>query len=89
MRAKRLVDGLNNSQKIRVIVNGVGFYTTIQGVENMCFTVQRNFVLASLYTIAEGRSQGRGTTGHATSYEYDKNGVPQRLEIQVDLVDVA
>jgi len=89
MRAKRLVDGLNNSQKIRVIVNGVGFYTTVRGVEDMCFTVQRNFVLVALNSIAEGRRQGRDTTGFATSYEFDKNEMPQRLEIQVDLVDVA
>ena len=32
MRTKVLFDGLKNSQKIRVIINGVIVYTTIKGV---------------------------------------------------------
>ena len=38
----RLVVGLKNSQKIRVIVNGVAFHTTVQGaLEGMSFVDQR------------------------------------------------
>ena len=38
----RLVVGLKNSQKIRVIVNGVAFHTTVQGaMEGMSFVDQR------------------------------------------------
>ena len=36
MRRQQLVRGLNNSQKIRVIVGGVGFYTTVGETENIC-----------------------------------------------------
>jgi len=32
MRTKVIIDGLKNSQKIRVIINGVIVYTTIKGV---------------------------------------------------------
>ena len=32
MRTKVIFDGLKNSQKIRVIINGVVVYTTIKGV---------------------------------------------------------
>jgi hypothetical protein len=32
MRTKTIVDGLKNSQKLRVIINGVIVYTTVKGV---------------------------------------------------------
>ena len=32
MRTKVIFDGLKNSQKLRVIINGVTVYTTIKGV---------------------------------------------------------
>jgi hypothetical protein len=32
MRTKVIFDGLKNSQKIRVIINGITIYTTIKGV---------------------------------------------------------
>jgi hypothetical protein len=32
MRTKVIFDGLKNSQKLRVIINGITIYTTIKGV---------------------------------------------------------
>ena len=32
MRTKTLIDGFKNSQKIRVIIDGFGIYTTVGGV---------------------------------------------------------
>jgi len=32
MRTKTILDGLKNSQKLRVILNGITIYTTIKGV---------------------------------------------------------
>jgi hypothetical protein len=29
MRTKRFIDGFNNSQKIRIIIDGFGIYTTV------------------------------------------------------------
>lgn len=88
MRTKRLVDGLNNSQKIRVIVNGVGFFTTVAGVYDMCFVAQRVSVLMALQTI--GCSQGltgKEITGIARTYNvYDHNDQLVDIQVQVDLI---
>jgi hypothetical protein len=35
MRTKTLVDGLKNSQKIRVIIDGFGIYTTVGNIFNV------------------------------------------------------
>ena len=82
MRQKRIIEGLNNSQKIRVIVNGVGFYTTILGMTQMCFTDQRVAVWTALERIA--REQIKGFAGRTAVY----NDKMQKTEIdyQVDLV---
>ena len=35
MRTKTLIDGLKNSQKIRVIIDGFGIYTTVGSIFNV------------------------------------------------------
>jgi len=35
MRTKTLIDGFKNSQKIRVIIDGFGIYTTVGGVASV------------------------------------------------------
>jgi hypothetical protein len=82
MRQKRIIQGLNNSQKIRVIVNGVGFYTTVMGMTQMCFTSQRVAVWTALERIA--REKILGFAGRTSAYD----GKMQRTEIdfQVDLI---
>ena len=35
MRKQRLITGFNNSQRIRVIVDGVGFFTTVGGTADI------------------------------------------------------
>ena len=35
MRTKTLIDGFKNSQKIRVIIDGFGIYTTVGGVSSV------------------------------------------------------
>lgn len=51
MRTKRLVYGLDNSQKVRIICNGVGFVTTVRGALDMCFSHQRTAVLSILTSL--------------------------------------
>ena len=63
MRMKQVIRGLNNSQKIRVIVNGVGFNTTVLGMTEMCFTDQRIAVWLALERIAMEKLQGFLATG--------------------------
>lgn len=91
MRTKRLIDGLNNSQKIRVIVNGVGFYTTVEGASNMAFSSQRSAVMMALLSV--GLSQtlpvADRISGLARSYRvYDDANDNKQIDVavQVDLV---
>ena len=60
MRRKQIVQGLNNSQRIRVIVNGVGFNTTVQDAVEMPFSDQRIAVWNALEVIGREKIQGFG-----------------------------
>ena len=63
MRRQAIIPGLKNSQRIRIIVNGVGFHdTTVQGITEMCFTELREAVWNALEVIAREKIQGFG--GH-------------------------
>ncbi len=89
MRTKRYIDGLNNSQKIRVIVNGVGFYTTVRGAFDMAFTSQKNAVTMALLTIGlsqNGPAKDRITGLARTFNVYDESGKKIDVVVQVDLV---
>jgi hypothetical protein len=82
MRQKRIVEGLNNNQKVRVIVNGVGFYTTVKGATEMCFTNQRVAVWQALEKL--GRDKITGFAGRTRLYDEKMNTVD--IDFQVDLV---
>ena len=89
MRVKRYITGLDNSQKIRVIVNGVGFYTTVRGAFDMCFHSQRIAVTSALTSLgfdqalpADRRPSGFGT--RMSVYNHDSKQV--EIDVQVDLV---
>jgi hypothetical protein len=87
MKTKRFVTGLNNSQKIRVIVDGVGFVTTVAGVFDMPIRTQR--VATSMALNSLGLSQGGSVaiTGIARTYDlYDHDGKPVNINVQVDFV---
>ena len=82
MRTKQLVSGLNNSQSIRVIINGVGFYTTVAGMNNLCFTNQRVVVSDALERIVREKVQGFAST----KVFYNEQGVADKIDFQVDLL---
>jgi hypothetical protein len=82
MRAKRLIQGLNNSQKIRVIIDGVGFVTTVQDVDNMPFVSQRVAVHSVLMSIGTQGLQGFTTTLRV----YSERQTTEEYQVQVDLV---
>ena len=89
MRVKRLVDGLNNSQKIRVIVNGVGFYTTVAGAFEMAFRSQRVAVGFALNSIGVSQTlpAGKRISGLSRSYTvYDHADKQVTVDVQVDLL---
>ena len=85
----RLVVGLKNSQKIRVIVNGVAFHTTVQGaMEGMSFVDQR---LAVSHVLTE---LGLGQFNHTDKpmgiakpvRVFNHNNERVTVDVQVDLV---
>ena len=82
MRKKSIVQGLKNSQKIRVIVEGVGFHTTVEGMTEMCFTEQRVAVWQALEVIAREKIQGYG----GTTKIYDHKMTAKNIQFQVNLV---
>lgn len=84
MRQKQIVKGLNNSQRIRVIVNGVGFGGTISDVllNSMCFTEQRVAVWRALEVIARENITGYGGQNRV----YDSKMQVETVSFQVDLV---
>ncbi len=82
MKTKQLIVRLNNSQKIRVILNGIGFYTTVKGTENMAFTSQRIAIQSTLQTMATQK-----VTGLAMSQKvYGSNMEYDTYSVQVDMV---
>ena len=76
MRIQQCVRGLNNSQRIRVIVDGVGFYTTVQGAMLICTNKHRIAVDYALHQIAKEKK-------NITGFGSNINGV----DVQVDLMD--
>ena len=84
MRRSQVIKGLNNSQKVRVIVNGVGFYTTVEGACEMPFTEQRIAVWNALQYIADRKDTITGFASRTSLY----NSKDERVEVefQVDLL---
>lgn len=86
MRTKRLISGLDNNQKIRVICNGVGFYTTVKGAFDLCFTEQRGAVTSALVSLGCSHSAGKRSTGYASRYKiYNSMDQQVEVDVQVDL----
>jgi hypothetical protein len=86
---KRLVVGLNNSQKIRVICNGVAFHTTVQSaLEGMSFVDQRLAVSHVLTELGLGQfnhtDRPMGIAKPVRVYNHKNERVT--VDVQVDLV---
>jgi len=82
MRRKTIIRGLSNGQKIRVIVNGVNFTTTVTGMTEMGNTDQRIAVWNALEVISKEK-----ITGYAGSTRvYDAKMAVTTVQFQVDLL---
>ena len=76
MRTKALFKGLKNSQRIRVILDGISFRTTIGDLDNcMDHVAQRKVVDQALTKIAEGKGEFTGFGSRINSFD-----------VQVDLL---
>lgn len=85
MRTKQIISGLKNSQRIRVILNGIGFVTTVQDANNMPFSSQNTAVHVALNRLVDAtkaNSTGIGTTATV----YDRKLERQEFQVQIDLM---
>jgi len=83
MRTKAIVTGLKNSQKIRVIIDGVGIYMTVKDTDHIFATTKhREAVMFTLHLIAKEKITGMG---HRTTH-YDDHMNCAQVDVQVDLL---
>ena len=92
MRTQRLIDGFNNSQKIRVIVAGVGFYTTVGGTSDIMTRKHRMAVQTALMNLSSDRQLAKAVgrrevpVGFGFNYNYTDGIERDTVDVQVDLV---
>ena len=84
MRTKQIIQGLNNSQRIRVILNGVGFYTTVKGGCELPFSSQGSAVVSALISLACGKEKSTGFGTRVSVYNHKME--QEYFDVQVDLV---
>lgn len=75
MRTKQLYPGVNNSQKIRVILNGVGIYTTVSQAQDMFMNIDHRSIVD--YALCELSRES-----HISGIASRRNGI----DFQVDLL---
>ena len=76
MRTKQLYVGINNSQKIRVILNGVGIYTTVAGTQSIFATTLHQMAVEA--GLLEIQKQKGAINGYASR--------EMGIDFQVDLI---
>lgn len=82
MRTKQIIPGFKNKQRVRAIVNGVGFITTIQDIVAGPFTSQTTAILQVFNIMKNADCNGAGTTIHV----YDHLMKQHSYQIQLDLL---
>ena len=83
MRRATVVKGFKNSQKIRIIVDGVGLYTTVGDTDSIFSTTShRNAVQHTLHLMAHEKCGG---IAHSVTM-YDNKLDRQTVQVQVDLM---
>lgn len=88
MRTKVAYPGLKNSQKIRIIVDGFGFYTTVRDVEKICTSTHRAAVDSALVSLSSSISAGNKFRGFGSGITvYDDKLKSVRVDVQIDLMD--
>jgi len=82
MRTQRLVPGFKNKQRVRAIVNGVGYITTIQDLVCGPFTTQTTALMNVLHIMNNEKCGGVGTTIRIFDHELKEHS----YQIQLDLI---
>jgi hypothetical protein len=83
MRRATVIRGLKNSQKIRVIVEGVGLYMTVGDTDSIFSTTShRQAVQHTLHLMVEQKCGGIGQTVRMYDHKLNRTSVT----LQVDLM---
>ena len=88
MRTKRLISYFNNSQKIRVIVDGIGLYMTVGQVETLFATTNHRVATwTALETLGLDRLKNPEISGICTSVRIYDNAIQSKsIPVQVNLL---
>lgn len=86
MRTKQWIQGLNNNQRIRVILNGVGFFTTVKEALSGPFGNQNTAMHSALLGLSFAKSDDNATGIGRRIKVYDNKMQPIDFDIQVDLI---
>jgi hypothetical protein len=86
MRTKQWITGLNNNQRIRAIVNGVGFITTVKDALSGPFNTQTNAMYSALMSLSYAKQQDNATGIGRRFKVYDHKMHHIEYDIQVDLI---
>jgi hypothetical protein len=81
MRTKQIIPGIKNSHRIRVIINGVGFYTTVKDMTEMPFNDQRVAVWQTLEVCVREGIKGLSQRVKLYDHSFRKTEV----DVQVNL----
>jgi len=84
MRTKQIIPGLNNSQRIRVILNGIGFYTTVKRSNELPFATQNTAIQSALIQLSNNIEKCTGIGTRVTVYNHKLE--QEVFDVQVDLV---
>lgn len=84
MRKPTVIKNLKNSQKLRVILDGVGFYMTVAEIETRFATASHYSVV---YSVLQEIADSDGCQGIGkTVYTYDYKMMRTPIQVQVDLM---
>ena len=87
MRKQRLIEGMNNSTRIRFIVDGVGMYCRISDVENFATVSAQQAVISALQNLQYSREMAFATCKpQPTGYGTNSVVAGVRHQVPVDLI---
>ena len=82
----RFIKSLKNSQRVQVVVNGVGWRTTVGELDNMVFSVQRKAVELALNRIGAEKLTGFSSTFRMYGYDMKRLETPVSVEVSISLL---
>jgi hypothetical protein len=84
MRRRQVIKGFKNSQRIRVILDGIGFNSTVQDALEGPFTIQNTVIQVALEKMINGSPKSTGFATRVTTY--DSKMCSKDFDIQIDLL---